>query len=333
MAQPLLAKLKQRHPDAIIDVIASSWVAPVIQRMPEVHSVMDSPLKHGKLNWTGIVHTAEQLKEAGYDEAIILPNSFKSALITFKAGIPVRRGFLGEMRYLLINKIVQPDPKKSIRLIDRYLMIADKKTLPQAANNTFCPPYLQSSTDDQRRVLSSFSLDQHKPIITLCPGAEYGPAKRWPAHHFAKLIDLLSSVDCQICLLGSQKDFVIAEEILTQASTKKLQCFNLCGKTSLNQAIDLLAASSVAVVHDSGLMHVACASNIPVVAIYGSSSPSYTPPVSPIASIVQNSQPCSPCFSRTCRFGHYNCLESVLPEQIFQNLQDMCLITPHIAKN
>lgn len=321
MAQPLFQKIKQQHPDHVIDVVAPRWVAPVISRMTEIHVTIDSPLQHGKLNWAGISETARELKQVGYDEAIILPNSFKSALLPFKAGIPVRRGFLGEMRYLLLNKIIRPDPKKSIRLIDRYLMIADDQPLPQAANDGFCPPSLQSDSEQQRKTLSLFGLSPDKPIIALCPGAEYGPAKRWPAHHFASLIDLLSESDCQICLLGSQKDDIIAQEILSAMSDPSEKLTNLCGKTTLDQVIDLLAASSVAVVNDSGLMHMACAVGISVIAIYGSSSPAYTPPVSPLASIIQCPQPCSPCFDRTCRFSHYHCLESILPKMVMQKIQ------------
>ena len=319
MSQPLLAKLKQQYPDCLIDIMAPPWVKPIFGRMAEVHDILDSPLVHKKLNWSGICQSAKTLKEKKYDQAIVLPNSFKSGLIAFKAGIPVRRGYLGEMRYGLINDIVRPDPKKTIRLIDRYLKIADAKHYPMAVNDGFMPPSLLSFPEKQEKLLHQFGLTKDIPLICICPGAEYGPAKQWPIHHVAKLVELLSQNKYQICLIGSQKDNAAAIQVLAQLPQQE-NCLNLCGKTTLEDAIDFLAIASAAVVNDSGLMHVACAVHIPVFALYGSSNPAYTPPVSEKASVIINKQPCSPCFERTCRFGHYACLESILPEHLFEKI-------------
>lgn len=320
VAQPLIRVLKQRHPETVVDVVANRIVAPVYTRMAEVDGIFDSPLKHGQLNWSGICQTADLLSKRHYDEAIVLPNSFKSALITWRAKIPVRRGFLGEARFFLLNEIVSRDPKRRLRLVDRYLMLADSKSSPIAANDAFSPPNLASSPETQGRLLARFGLADNNRFIAFCPGAEYGPAKRWPVEHYGILAHLLVEQGYLVCLVGSEKDREIGQAIVAASGVKPENCKNLCGETTLDEAIDLLAAAAFAVTNDSGLMHVAASVGTPLVAIYGSTDPNYTPPLSESAIVVQNPQPCSPCFKRTCRYDHYRCLKSITPETVFQNI-------------
>lgn len=320
MSQPLLTRLRAKYPDARIDALATPWVEPVVLRMPEIDSVISSPLKHKQLNWKGIKTAAKELSKTQYDQVFVLPNSFKSALIPWLAKIPVRKGFLGECRWGLINNVMRPDPKKTGLLVARYLMLADEKPHHPAANDAFFPPKLKSSLENQTAVLSAFNLNDGKKNILFCPGAEYGPAKQWPVEHFAMLAKSLAELGVRVVILGTQKDVGLGETIQTQAGLNEKECVNLCGKTSLDQAIDLIAASDGVVCNDSGLMHVASAVGAKLIAIYGSSAPSYTPPLSDNATVLQEKTECSPCFQRQCKYGHYNCLKNITPNRVLSLL-------------
>jgi heptosyltransferase-2 len=151
-------------------------------------------------------------------------------------------------------------------------------------------------------------------------GAEYGPAKRWPAAHFAALAGKLATDGYQVWLLGSAKDAAIGAEI-EQAS--RGAALNLCGRTDLGQAVDLLSTADLVVSNDSGLMHLAAALDRPMVAIFGSSSPGFTPPLSSRARVASLNLPCSPCFKRECPFGHLDCMLQLTPEKILSEIAQL----------
>jgi heptosyltransferase-2 len=155
------------------------------------------------------------------------------------------------------------------------------------------------------------------PVLALCPGAEYGPAKRWPEEHYAEVANAMLVRGWEVWLFGSEKDIAVAGAIngLTQG-----RCFDLSGKTSLGEAIDLMSLASAAVSNDSGLMHVAAALDLPLVAIYGSSDPTHTPPMNGRAQIVSLNLSCSPCFERECPLGHLRCLRDIRPESVLERL-------------
>lgn len=312
MSQTLLKILKQQHGGACqIDILVNDWAKDVAKRMPEVNQVFINPFKHGEFGLAKRFRLGRQLAKERYDQCFVLPNSLKSALIPFFAGIKRRTGFLGEMRYGLLNDFYRLDKQILPLMIDRFCALANNGNKPESI------PYPKFEIDqfNQTKVLQNLGLSLAKPVICLAPAAEYGPAKRWPTAHFAKLSSQLQQQGYQIWLMGSAKDAELAEEIVTQVAIKH-DIHNLCGKTNLVEVIDLLACAQTVVSNDSGLMHVACAVNVPVIAIYGSSSPSFTPPLSDKAIIQKIAIECAPCFARTCKFGHYNCLQQVLPETI-----------------
>jgi heptosyltransferase-2 len=312
MMQPLLMRLRQQQPDAEIHVLAPAWSAPLLARMPEVTATLENPFAHGAFDWAGRKALARQLRgneaRADFSAAYVLPNSWKSALVPFFAGIPQRVGYTGEARFILLN---WRHPKSTLpRLVDRYAALAGKFDTPTPE------PCLSSSPAQQQAARSTFDLPLDATPIIFCPGAEYGPAKRWPIHHFAALARKLEN---PVWIIGSAKDAPVGDEIVQQSAGKAL---NLCGKTNLEQAIDLIASARAVVTNDSGLMHVAAALDRPLVALYGSSSPGYTPPLSQRAKILSLGLECSPCFKRECPLGHLLCLEDISPEQVFAALQD-----------
>ncbi|MGA0025625.1 MAG: lipopolysaccharide heptosyltransferase II, partial [Burkholderiales bacterium] len=299
LSQPMLQLLMQRHPGTAIDYLAPPWTLPLLARMPEVRRGITNPFGHGALQLGARRRLGRDLRTAGYDLAVVLPNSWKSALIPWFAGIPLRRGFRGEARWGLLNDLRRLDGAALPQMAQRFAALAlpSGAPLPAALPN----PVLQSSAEQQQRLLARLGLDSARPAVAFCPGAEYGPAKRWPERHFAALARLLAARGYTVWLVGSPKDHAVAETIAQDAPGC---CSNLCGKTDIAEAADLLAAARLVVTNDSGLMHVAAAVGRPVVALYGSSSPQFTPPLSAAARILTLDLECSPCFERNCPLGH-----------------------------
>jgi len=316
LSQPLLALLKVQDPDARIDVLAPGWVLPVYRRMPEVTDTIDSPFKHGQLGIGARLRLARQIRQARYDRAFVLPNSFKSALVPWLAGIPGRIGFLGELRYGLLTDARRPDDKRLPRMVERFAHLAGGSEHPLPS--PLPRPALQVGAPEVDAVLAAKGLARPDRLACFCPGAEYGPAKRWPPRYFAQLAQQLSCDGFDIWLLGSSKDAAAGAEIVRHAAGTVL---DLTGKTSLDEALVLLSIADQVVTNDSGLMHVAAALDRPLVAIYGSSSPDFTPPLSDRARVVRLGIACSPCFERVCPLGHFDCMMRLDPERVLREIR------------
>jgi heptosyltransferase-2 len=315
LAQPLFARLHEKHPALVLDVLAPAWTAPLLARMPQVHKVLHNPFAHGEFNLSARWHLGRTLQTEAYDEVIVLPNSWKSALSPFFARIPRRTGFVGEARVGLLNRRHRLDAAVLPQLAQRYARLAEDPHTAQHARPL--PPIRLTSTAAQqqaaRNTLGLPAMDTAPAPAIFCPGAEFGPAKRWPSRHFAALARLLAEDGTPVWLLGSAKDAELGDGI---AQMSQGHALNLCGKTTLEQAIDLIASARLVVSNDSGLMHVAAALDRPLYALYGSSSPIYTPPLSARAKILSLHADCSPCFKRACPLGHFKCLEELKAETV-----------------
>ncbi|HAY27089.1 MAG TPA: lipopolysaccharide heptosyltransferase II, partial [Candidatus Accumulibacter sp.] len=313
LAQPLFIRLHERIPGLQLDALVPRWVAPVLERMPEIHRIIDSPFAHGDLSLRTRHRIARELARGGYQRAYVLPNSLKSALIPFFADIPERIGFIGETRYGLINRRHTLDKKRLPQMAERFAQLAEPPGAPLP--RPLPRPRLRASPAQRIEALAALGVSLPAKLAVFCPGAEYGPAKRWPARHFAALAAALAQHGHAVWLLGSAKDRPVGEEILDHAPPGSLP-LNLCGATTLAQAIDLISAASLVVCNDSGLMHVAAALDRHVVAVYGSSSPDFTPPLSEKATIISLNLACSPCFERQCPLDHLNCLQQLEPQRV-----------------
>ncbi len=323
MAQPLFMRLKQRDPQPILDVFAPAWVAPLLRRMPEVDEVITNPFAHGELRLGVRWKLARAFARQGYGQVIVLPNSLKAALIPFFAGIPRRTGFVGEMRYGLLNDARKLDAAGYPLMVERFALLAQDADEPLL--RPLPHPRLMVNEGQRLAVLAKLGIDDRQPAVALCPGAEYGPAKRWPEAHFAALARSLAARGYGVWLVGSHKDRAIGDAI---AAASGGAARNLCGQTSLDAAVDVLASAAAVVTNDSGLMHVAAALGKPLVALYGSSSPGFTPPLSATARIASLNLPCSPCFERECPLGHLDCLRKLAPEQVLALLDPMLPAEP-----
>ena len=315
MTEPLLRRLHARGER--LTVGALPWVAPVYRAMPQVADVIEFPFAHGGLQFKARRAIAKRI-EGRFDKAYVLPNSLKSALLPFLASIPQRIGYLGEARVgLLTHRLKNPK--------DKPPMVAFYSALSGEVDLHDDRPELHMNATQVEETLSQLGL-RRGAYVVFAPGAEYGPAKRWPARHFA---ELAAKLELPVVLLGSGKEAALCDEIAMPVNAAQAgKCLNLAGKTSLPQALGLIAASRSTVSNDSGLMHVAAALGVPQVAIFGSSSPLHTPPLSDKAKVLwlkadpayQPPLDCAPCFARECPLGHTRCLNDISAERVLKLL-------------
>lgn len=314
LSEPLIARLRAEEGAPEVDVLSPAWCAAVYARMRGVARVYESTIAHGGVDLPQRRSLARTLAERGHARAIVLPNSWKSALIPWLAGIRQRTGYVGEMRYGLVNDARRLDRRATSRLVDRYAALATPRgvAVPPAS-----APVLVPDVANREAARAALKLDTDARIAILCPGAEFGPAKRWPPEHYAALAQRFVRDGCAVWIVGSPKDKSIAEAILSAAGESAQAMRNLAGRTDLGTAVDLVSLASVVVSNDSGLMHVAAAVGVPLVALFGSSSPVYTPPLSPRAQIARIDIECSPCFKRECPLGHFRCMRELAVETVY----------------
>jgi heptosyltransferase-2 len=315
MAQSLFITLRRAHPDCLIDVAAPAWSLPLLARMPEIREAVPVPLGHGEFRWALRRRLGRSLRARGYDQAIVLPRSFKSALIPFHAGVPRRTGYRGEMRFWLLNDIRPLDRSRLTQTVQRYVALGHEAGAPLPPPVPY--PRLTVDPANQQRLAAALGLANDRPVTAMMPGAEYGPSKCWPLEHYAELARALTERGEEVWLLGSQRDRPAAARISTLAGPG---VFDLTGRTRLEDAVDLLALAGRAVTNDSGLMHVAAAVGCRLVAIYGSTTPAYTPPLSDDATVVRLGLECSPCFQRECPLGHFRCMREITPAAVLAAL-------------
>ncbi|KQN63299.1 ADP-heptose--LPS heptosyltransferase RfaF [Erwinia sp. Leaf53] len=328
MSQSLYRTLKVQHPDATIDVMAPAWCRPLLSRMPEVSNALAMPLGHGALAIGERRRLGQQLRGAGYDRAYVLPNSFKSALVPFFAAIPRRTGWRGEMRYGLLNDLRVLDKAAFPLMVQRYVALGYPKGNITRASDLPQPllwPKLQVQEAEKQATVAAFSLNSGRPLIGFCPGAEFGPAKRWPHYHYASLAQQLIDQGHQIVLFGSAKDHETGQQILATLSEERRQhCRNLAGETQLEQAVILLAACQAVVSNDSGLMHIAAALERPLVALYGPSSPDFTPPLSEHARVIRLITGYHKVRKGDAAEGYHQSLIDITPERVIAELATLC---------
>jgi lipopolysaccharide heptosyltransferase II len=319
MAQALYRELHAANARVEIHVVAPPWSLPVLERMPEVARGIELAVGHGQLGLGKRWALARQLRAERYTRAIVLPRSAKAALVPWLARIPLRTGFRGEWRYGLLNDVrvleagLDQTVKRFVALgLPRGAPLPDP--LPSALQ-----PRLRSDPHNLDRLRALHGFARGARFAALMPGAEYGPAKRWPAAHYAALAAALAGSGTDVLVLGSAKERAIGDDVAARAGNERVR--NLCGQTSLADVVDLLAAADVAVSNDSGLLHVAAAAGAPVVAIYGSSSPKLTPPLTADAAVVSLPIECSPCFERECPLGHLRCLKELEPATVLRAVE------------
>ena len=323
IAQSLYKRIKQLDATATIDVIAPKYLHSLIKRMPEIRDTIDIPLAHKQLGLRERRRIGLKLRNR-YNQAIILPRSLKATLIPWFAEIPIRTGFRGEMRYGLINDMRQLNNDAMPRLVDRLVYLGQPQQTPLPKSIT--PPCLIVKPANAQICMERLGVDNELPIIILAPGAAYGPSKQWPARYFAKLAEHYGNKGYQIWILGSKKDQDICCRITKMAN---IPIHNLCGRTTLDDSIDLIAQAEQVASNDSGLMHISAAVGCSVVGIFGATPPEYALPISGRVRYSWANLSCSPCWQRTCCYGHYHCLTQIIPKEV---ISIMDLLARHTEK-
>ena len=313
MAQSLYRDLVARRPDVEIHVLAPGWSLPLVGRMPEVARAIEIDVAHGELGFAKRRALGLCLRAERYDEAIVLPRSLKAALVPYFARVPVRTGFRGEWRFGLINDMRKLDPDRLHGTVLRYVALGSPDT---GERPRVLPPKLAVETAQRHALAERLGLVSDRPVVALLPGAEYGPAKRWPIESFGALAGRLVQAGAAVWVLGSAAETPLGEQIGKLAPDPNVH--NLCGATTLVDAVDLLGAAAAAVSNDSGLMHIAAAVGAHVVAIYGSTSPGFTPPLTDAKTVCYLNLECSPCFERQCPLKHLNCLRGIAVDAVFE---------------
>ncbi|MCL4114480.1 lipopolysaccharide heptosyltransferase II [Vibrio lentus] len=326
MSQSLYITLKKRFPECVIDVMAPKWCMPILDRMPEVNSAIDMPLGHGQFEFWKRRALGKQLKNAGYTHAYILPKSAKSALIPWFAAIPNRIGWRGEFRYGLLTDL-RSNMKSFQYMTERYYALAYPKkdmTGSEVFGGIEKSPYPKLHIDKQIQLdtLKKYDLDTSSKIIGLCPGAAFGSAKKWPEHYYSQVAEKMCRKGYQVWIFGSQGDLDACQTLYDLVPNElHPQLSILAGKTSLIEAVDLLAACDSIVGNDSGLLHVASALDCHVVGIYGPTTPKYAPPLTDNKDIVYTDIECSPCAKRECPLGHNKCMNELHPDRVLARLE------------
>jgi heptosyltransferase-2 len=287
--------------------------------MPEVARGIELAVGHGELGFGLRYALGVELRAERYTRAIVLPRSAKAALVPWFARIPRRTGFRGEWRYGLLNDVRSLDPHLD-QTVKRFVALGQPRGEPALSRvPAELHPRLAVNAENLARLRADVALQPGAPLVALMPGAEYGPAKRWPTARFGVVAARLASMDVDVVVLGSAKERALGEEIVAAASSARVR--NLCGRTSLADVVDLLAAANVAVSNDSGLLHVAAAAGTHVVAVYGSSSPEFTPPLTAAADVLYLKLGCSPCFERECPLGHLRCLQEISAATVLERVE------------
>jgi heptosyltransferase-2 len=316
LSHALLVRLKARYPDCAIDILAPAWVLPIYRLMPEVADTFENPFGHGQIALGARLRMARELAVRGYARAYVLPNSFKSALVPWMARIAQRIGYVGEMRYGLLTDARRLDTAALPLMAERFAWLAQAHDAP--LQRPIPHPRLLADAAACAALLQRLGLSRPLKLACFCPGAEYGPAKRWPERYYGDLARRLDAEGYAVWLLGSRKDATVGETVV-EASGGIAR--NLCGVTALDDAVLLLSMANLVVTNDSGLMHVAAALDRPLIAIYGSSSPGFTPPLSEAARVVNLELPCSPCFERVCPLKHFNCMVQLTPDRVHAQIR------------
>ncbi len=315
MAHSLIQVIQQHNPEASLAILAPSSTLQITELMPEISIRFLIPDQHGQFNLKARFKLARQLRAQKFTAAYVLPNTWKSALIPFLAGIPKRIGALGEQRYFLLNDL-RKGVKKLPLMVQRYVTLAHA---PNAFTEAMPFPYPHLTVPEtlRDRIKQKFNLNLEKPVLTLSPGAAFGPAKRWPVHYFAEVARAKSDAGFQVWIIGGPAEVTLGAEI----ATLEPRVHNFTMKTSLLEMAALLSFSNQVLTNDSGPMHIAASLNVPVFAIFGSSSPGFTPPLGDKVMIIEKlGLDCRPCFERVCPFGHYACLKEITPEQVLMRM-------------
>jgi len=315
MSLPAIASVRRTLPQAEVSILAKPWVAEIFEKNPLVDRVIiyQSPGVHQGLRGKWLL--ARQLKKEGFELAILLQNAFEAALISFLAGIPRRSGYNTDARgFILTHPVAMTGKIKREHQVDYYLEMVGSLGFQRVP--TF--PSLRVSVERQeeaRLKLESFGFGESQKLVGISPGATYGSAKEWFPERFAELADrIIGDSGARVLIFGSGGDKKVAAQVRQNA---RAPLVDLTGMTTLAQAMALIARLRLFITNDSGLMHLAAALGVPVMAIFGSTDPERTGPRGEVCRVVRRPVPCAPCLKTECPTGR-RCMGLISVDEVYE---------------
>lgn len=321
MTTPAVGAIRKNFPAAEISLLVKPWVVPVFVHSPDVDRIIVYDDRGRHQGAGGKLRLARELRRHRFDAAILLQNAIEAALITWLAGIPCRIGFDTDGRRLLLTHPVHLTRKlKTIHQTGYYLAM-----LQGAGLQTGSPELSLELADDDRRQaqkrLAQWGISKGRKLIGINPSATFGPTKQWFPERFAALADRLQEkYDAAIVIFGGPGDRVLGDRI---ADAMKNPPVDLCGRTGLGEAMALIAACDLFITNDSGLMHVGAALKVPLIAIFGSTNPVTTGPLSAGSRVIKSRIDCAPCLKPQCPLGHMNCMREITVDKVFAAAGEM----------
>ena len=318
MSLPALRALRERFPQAQIAIQAMPWVADLYARETFLDEVVPYAARRGASDWGGKWRAARRLRAGRFDCAVLLPNSFDSALVVWLARIPRRIGYRRDGRGWLLTDAIPPPLPGEIPRHERFyylellrrsgILAAFPETGPLQLDGT-----AQARAAGERRFAE---MGITGPVIGVSPGAAYGGAKRWPPDRFADAAAQVAGMTGgSVAVFGSRDERPVAELVVEGLRTRQIGVRNFAGETALREFIDLAAACRLFLTNDSGAMHVASALGVPTVAVFGATDHEGTGPLGPLARVVREPVECSPCLLRECPIDH-RCMTRVSAERV-----------------
>lgn len=315
MTLPAVAAVRKTLPDAAVAVLAKPWVAELYHICPDVDEVIlfQSPGRHSGL--AGKFRLAAELKERKFDAAILLQNAIEAAIIAHLAGIPVRAGYNSDGRgFLLTHSVGRTKEIRKVHQIDYYLEMVRALGFQSGGKDVRLQPgkdYEEIAED----LLKAHAAAGNGPLVGIAPGATYGPAKMWFPDRFARVADrIVENFGARVLLFGSRGDQDVAESVRRYASRPLI---NIAGRTTLKEAVALIARCDLFLSNDSGLMHVAGALGVPMIAIFGSTNPAATSPVGNRSIVITKAVNCSPCLKKKCPTD-FRCMDRIGADEVYE---------------
>ncbi len=328
MSLPALRAVRKAFPKARVSVLIKKELASFFDGAAWIDEVIPFKVRKGVVN--GLRDRRDivtELKVRKFDLAVLFPNSFDSAAWPAWAGIPARAGFSRDARGFLLTHKIRPSPKiLEAHQVHYYLEMLKETIRIDGSPDDFTPDVSAANVAKMREFLSARRKRPDKPLIGMAVAAAYGPAKEWPADYYARLIDLLAEKHGAECVLvGAPNERQRSEDVISKSKSGAIQ---VAGETSVGEALALLSLCAGFAGNDSGSMHVSGALGKPTVGIYGSTRADRTGPLGPKTKILYKQIECSPCLKRTCKFGHYDCLKMISPEEVAGALAELGALAP-----
>lgn len=320
MTLPALAALRRAFPTARLSVLIDHRLASFFDAGGLIDDVIPLHRSGRRFAAVELLRIASQLRSRRFDLAVVLPNSFVSALRVALAGIPVRAGFARDGRGWMLTNRATPDAQLMKRHQVHYWLEMLNAALGVETDPSRIPVEVAPHHLARMREWLAARRNDRSKLVAVAPAAAYGPAKEWPQEHYVQLISSLAERGIQAALVGGPGDVQRCESI---AAAVTCGAIIAAGQTNIGELMALLSLCNGFVGNDSGAAHVASALHVPTVAIFGSTNPARTGPLGPRTTILYQGVECSPCLARTCRFGHYRCLRDITPAQALEALEDL----------